>query len=143
MRSAASVAGILPDDVLAPVVEALADAPGETAQCVSAALAPAMAQIEAFTRQAGQIAARPVLTPAQAEEMARETRSALHVRSLLYALGILAVVSAFWFGAGILWEQSRTRSVAWGGEIHCDLVYRDRPICYRFNGAEQLTPATH
>lgn len=70
VRRVAGEAGILPDDPLGPVVEALADIPAE----VDLRIGPALAEMRALTAAVEKIAAQPagtVLTDKQTDDIGR------------------------------------------------------------------------
>jgi hypothetical protein len=131
VRAAARDAGILPDDPLESVVEAIGSVPDE----ISLRVNPLLAQIKTFTARAEQAANRPLLTDGQLRD---------------YALP--AVLNAFWWGWAILLALLLIAAYWLGGAVHdwrevplqCGAHWDDgRPFCYRPdpNGEFLVPPA--
>lgn len=101
VRKAAAEAGILPNDPLAPVVEALADIPAE----VDLRIAPVLAEMRAFTAAAQQAAEQPLVTHDQVKTIIvpallaafKWSHAIISVRLLLVAVGV---------GMGIQWWET-------------------------------------
>lgn len=114
VRRAAAEAGVLPSDPMGPVVEALADLPGE----VELRIAPVLAQMQAARAAIEQAARRPALTDDQVRyQVVPKLLAAWGAWQTL--AGVVLALAAFGVGFGVHWwlTPSLTCEDARGGHV--------------------------
>jgi hypothetical protein len=133
VRAAARDAGVLPEDPLGPLVEAIGGVPDE----IESRMAPLLAQMRNFTAAAEQAAGRPpaALTPAQIDKLGRQLAArcdaALEWRTTVIFLCVLAAAGVF---GGVI---DRYLLPPPPEQLICGAMLADgsrQPICYRLDG---------